>query len=109
MGDNGDLIYGPAQPGTTNATLYTVPGATQAHIKSVKVVNTSGAAATITLALNGTSDTASNHWLFSAYSIPANEWVHVETFESLDAGDTITGKQGSSGALTVTISAVLET
>lgn len=109
MADNGDLIYGPAQPGTTNATLYTVPGATQAHIKSVKVVNTTASAATITLALNGTSDTAANHWLFSAYSVPANGYIHVETFESLDAGDTITGKQGTGSALTVTISAILET
>lgn len=110
MADNGDLVYGPAQPGTTNATLYTVPGSTQAHVQSVIVVNTTGSAATLTLALNGTSDTAANHWLFSAYSVPANGFVHVTGLvASLDAADTITGKQGTSSALTVTINAVLET
>lgn len=109
MADAGSLVYGPAQPGTTNGTLYTVPGATTAHVKSVKVVNTTGTAATITLALNGTAATAANHWLFSAYSVPANGFVHVETYEALAAADTIQGLQGTSAALTVTISAILET
>jgi len=110
MADNGDLIYGPAQPATTNATLYTVPASTQAHVRSVVVVNTTGTAATLTLALNGSSATAANHWLFSAYSIPANGFVHATgLLASLDAADTIQGLQGTNAALTVTITAVLET
>lgn len=108
MADTGSRVYGPAQPGTTNGTLYTVPGGTTAHVKSIKVVNTTGSAAWITLAINGSSDTAGNHWVFSSYSVPANGFVHVETYEALATTDTIQGKQQTSGALTVTISAVLE-
>lgn len=102
-------VYGPAQPATTNATLYTVPGATTATVQSVTVTNTTGTAATITLALNGTSDTAANHWLLSAYSVPASGFVHIPCWDILAAADTIQGKQGTSTALTVTISAVLVT
>lgn len=109
MADTGSRVYGPAAPGTTNGTLYTVPGGTTAHVKSIKVTNTTATAAWITLAVNGTSDTVGNHWVFSTYSVPARGFVHVETYEALAATDTIQGKQETSGALTVTISAVLET
>lgn len=106
MADTAARLYGPAQPGTTNATLYTSAASTQTIVKSVTLVNTTGTAATITLAINGTSDTAANHWLLSAYSVPPNGFVHIPVWEVLEATDTIQGKQGTSAAITATISGV---
>lgn len=108
MADTGSRIYGPAQPGTTNATLYTVPGATTAHLRNIHICNTTASAATITLALNGTSDTAAN-CILEGLSIPADGSYDWSGFMVLATGETIQGKQGSSGALTVTISAILVT
>lgn len=93
--------YGPAQPGTSNATLYTAAAVT--IVRNIHVVNTTASAATITIALGGTSDTAANHFL-SALSIPENGSYDWSGFLHVPNGGTITGKQGTSAALTVTIS-----
>jgi len=105
MADNPVRAYGPAQPGTTNATLYTVPGATEFIMRHIRIVNTTGSAATITLAVAGSSDTAANH-ILSALSIPKNAAYDWTGFLVLEASETIQGKQGTSSALTVTISGV---
>ncbi len=108
MADAGSMVYGPAQPGTTNATLYTVPGSTTAHLKTIHVMNTTGSAATINIAFNGTAATQANCFLYQ-FSVPANGTYNWNGTISLDAADTIQGLQGTSAALTVVISAVLET
>lgn len=108
MADAASRVYGPAQPGTGNGTLYTVPGATTATIRNIHICNTTGTAATISLALNGTAATAAN-CLLSALSIPANGSYDWSGFLVLATGDTLQGLQGTSGALTVTVSAILTT
>ena len=108
MADAASRIYGPAQPGTTNGTLYTVPGATTAIVRGIHICNTTASAATISLAINGTSATAANCFL-EGFSIPADGSYDWEGFLALAATDTIQGLQGSSAALTVTISAILVT
>ena len=108
MADASARVYGPAQPGTGNGTLYTVPGATSAVIRHIRVANTTAAAATISLAVNGTAATAAN-CLLSVFSVPANGVHDWSGFLHLSATDTIQGLQGTSGALTVTISGVLTT
>ena len=104
MADAGSRVYGPAQPGTSNATLYTSTGVTTA-IRNIHICNTTGSAATISIGINGTSATAAN-CILSAFSIPANGVHDWSGFMWLASGDTITGLQGTSSALTVTISGV---
>jgi hypothetical protein len=108
MADASGRIYGPAQPGTSNATLYTVPAVTTVVVRSIHVCNTTGTAATISLAINGTAATAANCWL-SALSIPANGSYDWSGFLHLSTTDTIQGLQGTANALTVTINGVITT
>ena len=108
MSDASGRIYGPAQPGTSNATLYTVPAVTTVVVRSIHVCNNTASAATISLAINGTAATAANCWL-SALSIPANSVFDWSGFMHLSAADTIQGLQGTASALTVIISGVLTT
>lgn len=101
-----DRVYGPAQPGTSTAVLATVPASTRWTIRSIVICNTTGTAATLTLGIGGT---AVGDRLLSAISVPANDTLIVEPWTQLDAAETIDGLQGTSGALTVSISVVSET
>ena len=105
MTDTIKRMYGPAQPATTNATLYTVPGATTAAIRNIHITNTTGTAATISLSINGTAATVAN-CIIAAESVPANGSYDWSGFIGLAAADTIQGLQGTLSALTVTISGV---
>lgn len=108
MTDTASRVYGPAQPGTGNATLYTVPGATTAVFRGIHITNTTGSAATISLAFNGTAATAANCFLYQ-FSIPASGSYDWSGFQTLATGDTLQGLQGTASALTLTVSAVLIT
>lgn len=109
MADTSKTLYGPGQPGTTNGTLYTVPASTVTTITSIHVCNTTGAAATLNLALNGTAATAANCIMFE-FAVPANAILDMNTGIVLDAAaETIQGLQGTASALTVTISGVENT
>lgn len=108
MADTASRVYGPAQPGTGNATLYTVPGATTTVIRNIHITNTTASAATISLAINGTAATAANCWLYTL-SIPANGAYDWSGFLALAATDTLQGLQGTGSALTVTVSGVVIT
>ena len=93
------------QPGTTDSLLYTTVAA-GGIVRAIHVANTTGTAATITLGLNaGGALGAANHFL-SAVSIPANSTYDWSGFQVLGASATIRALQGTSGALTVTISGV---
>lgn len=106
MSDTAARVYGPAQPGTSNGTLYTVPADTQLIVRSIHACNTTGASATLSLAINGTAATAANCWL-EAYPVQADDTYDWSGMLVLEAADTIQGLQGTSGAITVTISGVL--
>lgn len=108
MPDVSGRIYGPAQPGTTNATLYTVPASTTVVVRNIHVCNTTATAATISLAINGTAATAANCWL-TALSIPANSSYDWSGFLHLSTADTLQALQGTASALTMTISGVITT
>jgi hypothetical protein len=102
------------QPGTTVSTLYTAPAASSnvtspsatAYIKEIILANTTGAAATVTLYLVPSGGTAGvANMIVPALSINANDakvLAGLNTF--IPAGATIQGVQGTSGAITVTIS-----
>lgn len=104
MADTFVNVYGPAQPGTGNGTLYTSTGLITV-IREIRICNTTTTAATISLAINGTAATAANCFL-SAFSIPANgEYLSTGSLV-LESGDTLQGLQGTGSALTVTVSGV---
>lgn len=94
------------QPGTSDTLLYTAP-AGGAIIKSLLVTNTTGSAATITLAWPaGASGVDAAEQALGATSVPANSYVQIETSQVLANGETVRGLQGTSGALTVHLSGV---
>jgi hypothetical protein len=98
------------QPGTTATTLYTAPTADSnvtspsatAIVEEIILTNTTATAATITIGINGT---AAADLIIAATSIAAND-VKILTGmrTNLSSGDTLQGLQGTSGAITVTIS-----
>lgn len=104
MADVAKKMY-EAQPGTTDTLLYTTVAA-GGIVRSIHAVNTTGAAATLTIGLNaGATLAAANHFI-SAISIPANSTYDWSGFQVLDASATIRGLQGTASAITVTISGV---
>ena len=107
MADASARIYGPAQPGTTNATIYTVSTGTVV-VRNIHICNTTAAAATISLAIDASAATAANCWL-SALSVPANSSYDWSGFLHLDNADTLQALQGTASALTMTISGVITT
>ena len=93
------------QPGTTDTLLYTAP-ATGAVVRGIHVANTTTSSATITLGLRaGATLAAANHF-WSAQSVPPNGSIDWSGFQVLGNGATIRALQGTSTALTVTISGV---
>ena len=108
MADAAARVYGPAAPGTTNGTLYTVPGATTLIVRGIHIANTTAALATISLALNGSAATPANCFL-EGFPVEADGSFDWSGFLALAAAETIQGLQGTSGALTVIISGVLVT
>lgn len=92
------------QPGTTNGTLYTAPAA-GAVVRTIHIVNTTSSSATVSIGINGSPNTAANA-IYSGFAIPASG-IHVWNGTLvLGNGDTLQGFQGTSAALTVTISGV---
>ena len=107
MADASARLYGPAQPGTTNSTVYTVSSGTVV-VRNIHICNTTASAATISLAINGSAATAANCWL-NGLSIPGNSSYDWGGFLHLDNADTLQALQGTSSALTVVISGVVTT
>jgi hypothetical protein len=92
----------------SNATLYTVASATTAIVKSIHITNTSALDATVSLAINGTSATATNCFL-QGFTVPAHGEYDWEGFLVLATTDTIQGLAGTTAVLAITISGVLIT
>jgi hypothetical protein len=93
------------QPGTTIATLYTVPPSTDTKITSIIVTNTTVIAATITMSVVQSGGTAGvTNRIMNALSVAANDTFAVDSPIYMNTGDFIAALQGTAAALTVTIS-----
>ena len=103
MADTAKRLYGPAQPATTAATIYTVPASTTTVVRNIRVSNTTGTAATITMSI-GTNAAAAQ--IMSAVSVPANSVYDWSGFLVMNAADILQALQGTSSALTVTVSGI---
>jgi hypothetical protein len=101
-------------PGTTLANLTlrpfgaaAVPANTRVLINSIIAANTTGAAATITLAH---VDGANVHHILSAVSVPANGVLKVDGLDIvMEAGDTLQAAQGTAGAIHLHINGAVVT
>ena len=103
MADTAKRLYGPAQPGTSSTTLYTVPASTTAILRNIRISNTTATAATITMSIG--ADAAATR-LMSGVSIAANSVYDWSGFIVLATTETLRALQGTSAALTVTVSGV---
>jgi len=101
------------QPGTTNATLWTVPSVYQNHsvqqavVKQILLCNTTASAATVTLYLVPSGSAAGNTTaIASALSVAANDTKILNLGQVIlpAAGASLQGLQGTTGAITVTAS-----
>ncbi|MDG1603847.1 hypothetical protein P7D05_13565 [Bacillus paranthracis] len=87
------------KPGTASATLATATSGKTTIVKEIIVTNTSGTEATVTISFDGTE-------VIVGKKIPPNDTVIYRLSSVLEAGDLITGSQGTAGAIAVTISGV---
>lgn len=95
------------QPGTTVATVYTVPAATDVAVKTILLCNTTATAATVTLYLQPLGVAAApGNTIISAQPIAGNATTVVDFPQGLmlTATDVLGGLQGTGGAITVVIS-----
>ena len=100
-------------PSTSTATLYTATNGN--GVKGIYALNTTGTAATITLNLirkGGTSTDAYAVNIAAAVSVAANSTTSLLPSEGLsseygeltmEAGDTLSGLQGTSSAITLLV------
>lgn len=105
------------QPGTASATLYTAPGTASsvsaAVVRTIHVANTSLNASTFTLGLGGTAtlgsggtaDIAANQ-IISTFTVPAYGLFVENVSILMNQGEILTGKQSTTGSLTMIISGV---
>lgn len=84
-----------------------MPAATTTIVKQVVIANTSAGAATVSIRLvpNGGSAGVTNS-IAEAVSIPANSTQTLDLAQVMATGDVIQALQGTSGAITLTISGV---
>lgn len=93
------------QPSTIEGTLYTVPASTNAKVTEVVLCNTSSSPATISLSAVPSGGSAGNsNRLIAGLSVSANGIVTLDLSVFLATGDFLSALQGTSGAITVTIS-----
>ena len=82
-------------------TLYTVPGATQAIIKSMMFVNYSGVGQTLKVTQGGAADA---HTILPQQTLDAGEMFAWENDPiTLDAADDIRAVAGAAASITYTI------
>lgn len=97
------------QPGTTVAKLgETVPPEYSQIMKQILLCNTTGSAATISIHVVPSGNTATNaNRILSNVTIDPNSTETLDLTQVLVAGDELWGVQGTSGAITVCISGVV--
>jgi hypothetical protein len=82
------------------AAQYTVPGATQAIVRSIVLVNTSGSAVTVSLFVNGS---AASNKILDSYTIAANTRVELNGIITLAATNTIQGVASTAAVVTMSV------
>lgn len=99
MTDTYKKLY-QGQPGTSATTLYTVPAATQAIVKHIRIVNNDTSARTIKLWHDGTADA---NVILPATPVRAGGWAEFDGTITLEASDSFSGQASVASTVTVTI------
>lgn len=99
MADAFKKLY-QGQPGTSAATLYTVPAATSTIVKHIRVANPTATDRTIKLWHDGTADA---QVILPAVTVQAGGWAEFDGVILMEAADTLSGQASAATALTVTI------
>lgn len=95
------------QPGTVEGALYTVPASTSAIVKEIIMTNITTTAATVSIGVVPSGGTAgATNRIIEGLTIPANDIKVAPLSTVLNAGDFLSGLQGTASAITVTISGV---
>jgi len=85
-----------------------VPSSTKVIIKQVVIANTKNTASKIALSLVASGGNAGNeNRILPDMDIEANTSVVVDLSQVMEAGDFLSAKQGTAGAVTITISGVV--
>ncbi len=82
------------------AAQYTVPGATQAIIRTMILVNTSAAPVNVSLFTDGS---ANANKILDTYTIPANSRIELNAVVTLNAAGAIWGVASAATTVTLTI------
>ena len=82
-------ILGQGELPAAAGVLYTVPGATEAIVKLITLVNQTAGALTVTMWIDGAAD--ANLWVPPTFEIPANGSAEWSGSLALEAAITIRG------------------
>lgn len=99
-----------AQASTSETTIYTVPASTTTIIKQIILANTTSSTAnySISLVASGGSASASNR-IMETVALAANSVTVLDLSQVMATGGFISIKQGTSSAITITVSGVEKT
>jgi hypothetical protein len=89
-----------AQLGVGASTLYTVPGATQAVIKHMRVANPTGSTVSFKLWHDGTTD---SFIIVPSADILAGGWAEFDGNILMETADTLSGLASIATSLTITV------
>ncbi len=106
MADVEKRLAGPTQLGTVAATVYTVPAATTAIIRHVRVTNTTTASAHFTMSIG--ADGAATRWFHQALVRRSDKNMPLNWSGSLvlAAGEIVQAYSDTATALTLVISGI---
>lgn len=92
------------QIGTSAATLYTTPAATQTIIKSIRIVNTDSSPRWVKLWNNaGAAGTTDADLILPQTSIPAGGWAELDSTLTMAAADTLSAQAEVASKVTITV------
>lgn len=106
MATAGARIVGPHAGSNSNETLYTSTGVTT-DVKSIIVSNGTTADCWISLAINGTSATLANCFIYQL-NVPGGGVFTYDGFLWLASGDTLQGIIQTNAALQITASGITQ-
>lgn len=84
----------------TQDTLYTVPAATTALIKHIRLVNYSVSDVTVMLWHDGVAD---SNRILPAATILAGGWAEFDGAITMETGDTLRAEAGAATSITATV------
>jgi hypothetical protein len=103
MADTAKRLVGPSLLTASEQTLYTVPAATTAILRGLRVANNSTSTVTLTVSIG--ADAAGTR-LYSSFDLLAKSVHDWSGFLVLAAGETLRGYAGTANQLVISVSGV---